>query len=472
MSEAPGAQAGQGFADPLFTEEDRLGCALVAQLCNPGEAGALPALEQTLSALAQLYKRPFRLTLVEQIFYLGRKPVRLDILAYKQAQALRAQWSALGFGEMIFPRKITAEGLKVFLGQVVETLANPQRAALLFEQRWGGVDIRPMPPAAEAADDNTAANDRSMRLFCALTFLARDAVRRVHEGEAPDILRIKRVLIAVIEALKTHGGLLLAMANAPGSQPESETHLVNTALLAALVGQRLGMSREEVLELSLAGLLHDLPKAEQDEEQHAYHIEPWPVLADREEVEGSYLGIVRSMLRTHPLNRHSMARMVVLFESQLEFSRDDLYAITEEGEAPLSFFSQIISLCSLYSLIASLQTTPETALERTELISLLEYSLRRVDPALARVFLEVTGVYATGVTVQLNTSEIGIVLASRPWAPTRPVVLIVVDPDRQRVRRTVADLTRARKRKVIRTVGSDALGINPVACYKVRGSQD
>lgn len=463
----------QALIETPDLSEDRLASAIICQLSalvdagsggyadNPARKKILESLIVTLADLSGLLGRNVRLTLGERIFFLGRKPIRLDLDSYDKAQQLRQHWSGPEIGELLFPRRTTLEDLNVFAGQLLAAIADPSQAPALFKQAWGGVTFHRLPEAASAGDSESAENQHVMRLYGALTFLVRDMVQRVLSRQEPDMLRLKRVLIAAIDLLKSHGGLLLSLANSPGTRSEPETHLLSTALLAALMGQRLGLPRNELLDLTLAALMHDLPKGSRS----SMRVQPWPVPGEPAMVEPHYLSTLAHLRQIHGLDRHTLVRMVVLFESQLEFSRQDLYPDT--ATAPLCLHSRIISLCSLYNLLLWLQSGQESEVIQDVVIPLLEDKIRRLDPAMARIFLEVMGVYPTGATIQLNTGEVGIVISPRPKTPTRPVVLIVINTKGQRVRNTMADLSRARSRKIFRIVDSGALGINPVACYKI-----
>jgi len=459
----------QALIETPDLSEDRLASAIICQLSalvdagsgdyadNPARKKILESLIVTLADLSGLLGRNVRLTLRERIFSLGRKPIRLDLESYHKAQQLCQHWSGPEIGELLFPRRTTLEDLNVFAGQLLAAIADPSQTPALFKQAWGGVTFHCLPEVASAGDSESAENQHVMRLYGALTFLVRDMVQRVLSRQEPDMLRLKRVLMAAIDLLKSHGGLLLSLANSPGTRSEPETHLLSTALLAALMGQRLGLPRDELLDLILAALMHDLPKGSHS----SMRVQPWPVPGEPAMVESHYLSTLAHLRQIHGLDRHTLVRMVVLFESQLEFSRQDLYPDT--AIAPLCLHSRIISLCSLYNLLLWLQSE----VIQDVVIPLLEDKIRRLDPAMARIFLEVMGVYPTGATIQLNTGEVGIVISPRFKTPTRPVVLIVVNTKGQRVRNTMADLSRARSRKIFRIVDSGALGINPVACYKI-----
>jgi len=130
-----------------------------------------------------------------------------------------------------------------------------------------------------------------------------------------------------------------------------------------------------------------------------------------------------------------------------------------------------VAVCDLFDTLAWVRPGKTVRTAHWAQMFLLQSALlggdQRLDPALARAFLETVGLYPTGSPLLLNTGEVGVVVGQGSGAfPERPVVRLVFDAQGQPALGGELDLSQDRTREVLWPLTSAPLGINPVACFR------
>jgi hypothetical protein len=227
----------------------------------------------------------------------------------------------------------------------------------------------------------------------------------------------------------------------------------------------------------MAALFHDLPKAGLKDStlNSLEHPQTIPV-EERPRVELHWLSTMERMVSLGGLSDEMLARLVVLYESQLEFSRDDLYRAiaASEGEGglpPRSLFSQIITLCNLFDTLTWARQGKETVTSHRAMVALLGQAGAQFDPALAALLVQTVGVYPTGTAVLLGSGEIAVVTGQGD-DPERPGVRVVVAPRGEVADGPDLDLVQHPDSRVLWPVKAGPLQINAVNCLRGRDSSD
>jgi len=345
----------------------------------------LRALHHTLAELRQGDGgHEIHLVLNGHGMFISRRPSHLTYQGHLDLQRLRQSWDRLGIGGVVFPPDLTDEGLMEMALGLEGVMDDASQPHALFRVPWGGVRFEPNP-TLDSQDHGPTARE----LFCALTMLTRDLLRRGAAGDdnpPADILRVRLALISLLDRLEIQGRLLLDLCVAPPSLQVPETQLVHTALLSMLLGRRLGLTPNELVELALASLLHGLPRTRRVDQEVVY--QPGSLPGDAEKVEARHLAAAGRLLRAHGFGRDTLAWSVVMFESQQDFSRTGLYPSLRPELGQHSLYSRIIALCSLYSLCSRLPTGGDKPATAGGAANLLKKATSAVDLTLVCFLVE------------------------------------------------------------------------------------
>jgi HD-GYP domain-containing protein (c-di-GMP phosphodiesterase class II) len=208
-------------------------------------------------------------------------------------------------------------------------------------------------------------------------------------------------------------------------------HSVNTSLLASALGTFLHFEKPQVAALGVAGLLHDMGKANVP---HEIVNKPgkltdaeWEVLK-RHPVEGA--------LALADIPGVTKMAMVAAFEHHQHGERG--YPASGGRQ---HLFSQIVSLADAYDAITaarvyySIQTPSDQAIR-----ILLKKRGTSFDPVLVKAFVNMMGIFPVGTVLKLDTGEVGLVMHQNRDL-MRPRVLLLTRFDGSEKEKKGADVS-------------------------------
>ena len=287
------------------------------------------------------------------------------------------------------------------------------------------VPTSPGPPRPEAVAFSLDAtlhratarscSSHSMRGRCRQAFATALAAHRVHylgaiDGQPEPLTSSKRTAQSLVDLMLEDEASLLGLTTLKTGDAYTFFHAVNVCLLAIGLGRRIGLSRVELAELGLAGLLHDLGKIALPEAIR-HKREPLTAgeraQADRHPVLG-----VRALLRFWGLNPWLYPSMIGSFEHHLSFDGDSGgFPATDPPRRP-HLIGGIIAVADAYDSL----TTPgpdSNGRRREQVLSgMLERAGTIFDPRLVRLLIGMLGMPPLGSVVLLRSGRRGIVVGA------------------------------------------------------------
>lgn len=402
------------------------------------------------------------LTLQGYSFFVNRRLLRMDFQSYRKAEVVKRLWNRVGLGAIHFPEATTVEGLQSFAGAWLDAIHDPAAQATFYAQSWGGIDVR------RALDDSAEgprvkAELYITRTYCALVVLTRQTIERYQQHRTLPILRIKRTLQVLIDHLEGYRGLLLALARKPEFRGDLAAHLVSAGLLSMILGRRAGIDRQQLVALGMAALFHDLPKAGLNEAT-LNGLEHPESMAEQDvaRVAQHWMRRIRELIALSGLTEDTLARVVAMYESQLEFGAEGLYA---EDERSFAVFSRLIRLVDHFD-TASWTREGKPPITGHEAMRAVLARAGGDYSALLRLFIQTFGIYPTGSAVRLRSGELALVVdQSDSGDLLRPVVKVIADQNGKAIDGPTADLSADPEYGVHCSVLMSELGVNPVAAF-------
>lgn len=267
-----------------------------------------------------------------------------------------------------------------------------------------------------------------------------DEIRDFAQDLVELALREKRPLVA-IQTLKQH-------------DEYSFTHSVNVAMLTVAMAASLPFDADDLHEIGVAALLHDVGK-----ERIPREILNKPGKLDDEEWE--------------VVNRHGKegARMlslaeevgdlapIVAYEHHLAYHEE----LREEAEWRPHLVSQLVCLADVYDALRSERPYRE-ALRPDVAMEIMEEDVGRLfDPDLFSGFSGMVGVFPPGTFVRLDDGSLALVHAINPEALRKPRVLRLRDAAGTRLTRPEPlDLMRPGGPEIVDVVDAEEAGLEPL----------
>jgi len=199
-------------------------------------------------------------------------------------------------------------------------------------------------------------------------------------------------------------------------------HPVKVAQLSLLVGHELGLDPIDLQSLGMAALLENLgyvllpprlleqPRQFTDEELKAVRAHP---------------GYGAALLKRYASLDDEVLQAVLQHHERWNGSG---YPSRLKGENT-SVLARIIGMVDSCCALASARPHREMLLPHEAIEFIMAYSGELFDPRLVDIFVELVPLYPTGVMVQLNTGEAGIISESNTGIVARPTIRICYDKD-------------------------------------------
>lgn len=236
-------------------------------------------------------------------------------------------------------------------------------------------------------------------------------------GKEFDGFALKELVHKIVEEIFFKKDILVSMMDMRSRDNALFAHSVNVCVLATVLGKAMLMDQEKLEILAIGALLHDVGMVQIDQsivnktEGHT-----------PEELE---------MIKTHTNLGYEALRKkkeLNLLVAHIAFQHHENMNGTgyprhmREGEIlPLA---QMVAVADIYDKL----TSDHSGLKRLmphEACEVLMGLVEKVFPLeYVRVFLKNIAAYPTGVTVKLNTGEIGVVVDQNLSLPSRPIVRV------------------------------------------------
>ncbi len=254
------------------------------------------------------------------------------------------------------------------------------------------------------------------------TAIVRETMERIGKGARDfNVGRARAVVNDIIAELHQNTDMVHDLSLLRSVDGYTFTHSVNVCLYCLIIGMSLGYSREDLLNLGLGALLHDLGKtqvadlvakpaalsAEEFEKVKAHSTAGYDMIKERHEV---------SLLSAHVAFQH---------HERLDGSG---YPRGLKGDE-IHEFGRVAAIADVFD-AASADKPYRKGLPPLEVAqALMTMAGSKLDPFMVRKFLAHIALYPTGTIVVLNGGKVGVVSGQNPADPARPVVRVLTDDD-------------------------------------------
>ena len=243
------------------------------------------------------------------------------------------------------------------------------------------------------------------------------STRSVRLGKNLDGIELKKVINNIVEEILFKKDILVNMMDMRSKDNQMFAHSVNVCVLSIVLGKALFLDREKLDTLAIGAILHDIGKVQLD-----------PKLLN---LDSALTPEDAELLKTHTTlgfeelkKRKDLSLIIahIAFQHHEHMNGTGYPRHLKEGEIhPLA---QIVAIADFYDKFTSDHSGEKRIMphEACEILMCLAGKLYPLE--MVRLFLKNIAAYPTGVTVRLNTGEIGVVVDQNLSMPTRPIVRV------------------------------------------------
>ncbi|MCK4744038.1 MAG: HD-GYP domain-containing protein [Sulfuriflexus sp.] len=260
-------------------------------------------------------------------------------------------------------------------------------------------------------------------------------------GKSIDVSGAKEVVSGMVDSIVRNPDAQLWLSNLRKRDEYTAIHSLNVCIFALSFARYLGFNTEEMNEIGIGALMHDIGKMRV----------PLEILNK----EGKLTEEEREIVKQHAQHGRDIlnnspglpASVIEVAYSHHERKKGTGYP---QGlvEAQIHLFSRIVAIVDVYDAITSDRVYHHGMNTLDALKNMFKWRENDLDAELVEKFIQCLGIYPIGSLVELNTGEVGIVLSMAPGKNLVPIVMLVCDEDKQVVTPPrVLDLSQFTKEK-------------------------
>lgn len=241
-------------------------------------------------------------------------------------------------------------------------------------------------------------------------------------GKALDIRQAVSVVGNVVASLSRSPDAMVLLGSMRTHEREAEAHALNTSILCVTLARFMKFTPEQVKELGLAALLHDVGEMKIPVE-----------LLKRKNKTPQELELVR---------KHTSYGAEILRNADgiPDCAVDVAYSHHEQVDGKgypkglrgneISLFSKIVSIVDIYDSLT--RGGMERSMSPTEAMRYLYlYRDKLFEGVLIEAFIKCLGIYPVGSLVELEKGDVGIVISVQPGALLHPKLLLIMGKDKK-----------------------------------------
>ncbi len=376
------------------------------------------------------------------LFFNGGR-LKFDHATYPIFKFLLEEFRGRDIGALSFHPGLTPEEL----GRFVAAFGRKEKsAAIPFDKleadlaAAGVVNVRLQ--RVLATETFSSVHRDTARIFFLSIVHLKEAFERDQKNEKLALNTTRRLMQSIFNHLVDNESFIVGLTNLKNFDEYTLNHSVNVCVLALALGRRLGLSRNELVELGLAAFFHDLGKLET----------PIGILNKPAKLNEEERGIIErhphqgaeKLLHLKEFNRIPLRAIHVALEHHI---KEDLSGYPRSYKRrDVNFFSKIVKIVDFFDAVTSQRVYRAKPFSRAEALSLMLKNIgTEFNALILKTFVHLMGVFPIGTLVALDTGEMGIVFDANPETRflLRPKIKLITDAEGNRIDGEVADLAEA-----------------------------
>jgi len=375
------------------------------------------ALDELQTLMAELTRGEggVELRVVGDFFFLNETRLRLDITNFSTFGSFAQALGQHGIGAVNIAPGVERAEWAPFLSLLLRA-GQGDEAFLDFQDRLASAPVTHIRIHAQTEPEGAEPNQEealqaAKRTYVQSVKVAKDVLSDARLGRAVNVRKVKRTVQNIVDQVLSNEPSMITLTTLRDFDEYTFTHCVNVCIFSVVIGQRLGLSRLQLYDLGLGGLLHDIGKMRVD----ALVINKVERLTDQEWAQ----------LREHPtegllllFNMVGFAdvpyrQMLMAYEHHMKIDVTG-YPSNARPRRP-GLFSRIVAVADGFDAGTSVRSYQYQPWPADEVLKEMKENPRRgFDPLLVKALITATGIFPVGSLVILDTLEMAVVSAVNP----------------------------------------------------------
>ena len=262
--------------------------------------------------------------------------------------------------------------------------------------------------------------ERSKKIKERATLIVEDMLLDVRSGKAVNSAPAYDMVNEMVESIFRNQDALVSLTRLKSYDDYTFSHSINVSILSVSLGRQFGFTQDEVLELGVGAVLHDIGKM----------LVPNALLNK----PGIFTDEEYKEMKRHPeLGSEFLENTKGIKEPSIAITRghheryDGSGYPDKHAKSSIHIFARLVGVTDTYDAMTSKRvyqrrSTPNNALGR-----MYKGKGTHFDPFILERLVQTLGIYPIGSLVELNTGEAGVVLSVNRDDLLTPVVQVLFD---------------------------------------------
>lgn len=254
--------------------------------------------------------------------------------------------------------------------------------------------------------------------------LLAEVARDVQNNLNPDLDRLRSVVSEMVLSVIRNPDALLWLLRLKQTDQYSYDHSLDVAAHVMIFGRALGLGEDSVTALGMAGILQDVGKLRLP----VRLLQKTGALSPREyEIFKAHVDFSLHIVSRCPQATPLMLEIIGRHHERCDGSG---YPARLKGEE-VGVMAEIAGICDVYCAMTRERPYGSAASAQVALDAIRAQRGTRFSSSLVDQFVQCIGLYPVGTLVELNTGEVGVVIAQNRIRRLKPRVMILLGPDKR-----------------------------------------
>ncbi|MGQ0443141.1 MAG: HD-GYP domain-containing protein, partial [Methylophilaceae bacterium] len=289
-----------------------------------------------------------------------------------------------------------------------------------------------------------------------------DAIAQEHQV---DLTAVSEVLDSMVESIGRAPDALLWLAKLKQTDDYAYNHALNVSITLMAFANFLALSKKQIKELGLAGLLQDIGKVKLSAD-----VMLKAEKLTREEYEYAKIHVNESLkvLKNTP----DIATEILTLVAQHHERVDGSGYPNQLSEDQISVPAQAAGLIDTYCAITTHKTYAKGAYHQQALDEIQRLRGKQFSDQLVDQLTQFMGMYPVSSLVELNTGEVAVVIQQNQVRRLLPRLMLFLDPDKVRYESPIIvnllhnpTAPSGEAYRIVKSLAPDSYGLNPNDFY-------
>jgi len=304
------------------------------------------------------------------------------------------------------------------LGELQARLRRADVKNLEVEPRSGSHDL----------DELELARELAKRTYSQGVAVTKEVVNSVRLGRTASLKKVKRVVQSIVDQVLNNETSLIGLTTLRDYDEYTFTHSVNVCIFSIAIGKKIGLTKQQLYDLGLAALLHDVGKArvpiEIINKTTSLNEDEWRVIQDH-----PWMGAL-TLFEMRGYEEIPYRSILVAYEHHMKIDLTGYPATRRPRE--LGIYSKLVAVADGFDAATTRRSYQTIPIQPDEVLrEMWENPRRGYDRVMVKALINLLGIYPVGTCVILDTFEVALVAQANPDASflNRPLLKVVINQD-------------------------------------------